>query len=402
MERVQCCIAGGGPAGMMLGLLLARAGVSVLVLEKHADFLRDFRGDTLHPSTLKVMSELGLDDELLKLPHQTVDRFALQFEDATVGVGALDRLDHPFPFIVLMPQWDFLDFLARQARRYPSFRLRMQAEATGLIEDGDRVVGLCAATAEGPLDVRADLVVGADGRHSTLRAAAGLKVRTLGVPMDVLWFRIPRHDCDPEAVMGRIVRERLVVLIDRGGYWQVAYLIRKGSLGDVRSHGLEAFRADVARAVPFFADRLEAIATWDEVKLLTVAIDRLERWHRPGLLCIGDAAHAMSPLGGVGINLAIQDAVATANILAGPLRAGTVRDGDLARVQRRREFPTRFTQRIQIMMQNGLIDPVLSGRRAPTAPTLMRWAAKLGLMQRLFGRVAGVGVRPEHVQTREA
>jgi 2-polyprenyl-6-methoxyphenol hydroxylase-like FAD-dependent oxidoreductase len=402
MERVQCCIAGGGPAGMMLGLLLARAGVSVLVLEKHADFLRDFRGDTLHPSTLRVIGELGLADELLELPHQKVRRFALQFEDATVGVGALDRLDHPFPFIALMPQWDFLDFLARQARRYPGFRLMTNTEATELIEDAGRIVGLRATTPEGPLEVRADLVIGADGRHSTLRAAAELKVRDLGVPIDVLWFRMPRRDSDPAAVMGRIVRERLVVLIDRGSYWQVAYVIRKGSLDDVRRHGLDAFRADVARAVPIFADRLDAIANWDEVKLLTVTIDRLERWHRPGLLCIGDAAHAMSPLGGVGINLAIQDAVATANILAEPLRAGTVRDSDLARLQRRREFPTRVTQRIQIMMQNGLIDPVLTGKRAPKAPTLMRWAAKLGLMQQMFGRVTGIGVRPEHVRTREA
>jgi 2-polyprenyl-6-methoxyphenol hydroxylase-like FAD-dependent oxidoreductase len=402
MERVRCCIAGGGPAGMMLGLLLARAGVPVLVLEKHADFLRDFRGDTLHPSTLKVMGELGLADALLKLPHQKVDRFALQFVDTTVAVGALDRLHHPFPFIALMPQWDFLDFLARQARRYPSFELRLKAEATGLIEDAGRVVGLRAATAEGPIEIRADLVVAADGRHSTLRAAAGLEVRSLGVPMDVLWFRMPRRDGDPEAVMGRIARERLVVLIDRGTYWQVAYLIRKGSMDDVRSRGLDAFRADVARAVPFFADRIEAIAGWDDVKLLTVTIDRLTRWHRAGLLCIGDAAHAMSPLGGVGINLAIQDAVATANILAEPLRAGHVADGDLARVQRRREFPTRATQWLQVAMQNGLIDPVLSGSRAPTAPIVMRWASRLGLGQRLFGRVVGVGVRPEHVHTREA
>jgi 2-polyprenyl-6-methoxyphenol hydroxylase-like FAD-dependent oxidoreductase len=399
METVQCCIAGGGPAGMVLGLLLARAGVKTLVLEKHADFLRDFRGDTLHPSTLQVMHELGLLEELLTLPHQKASRLELQFEDQTLQIASLEGLGLRCPFIALMPQWDFLDFLARHARQYPNFALKMRAEATELVEEDGRVVGLRAVTADGMLEVRADLVVGADGRHSTVREKSGLEVEELSVPMDVLWFRVERVPGDPANIMGRIVPNRLVVLIDRGSYWQVAYLIKKDSFEEIERAGLRAFQADVRRAVPFFGDRVKALADWNDIKLLTVRVDRLEKWHRPGLVCIGDAAHAMSPLGGVGINLAIQDAVATANILAAKLRSGAATEDDLARVARRRRLPTRFIQRFQVVFQNGIIDPVLRGTRSPRAPLLFRLLVKLGFTRRFAGKLIGVGIRPEHVRS---
>jgi 2-polyprenyl-6-methoxyphenol hydroxylase-like FAD-dependent oxidoreductase len=399
MESVRCAIAGGGPAGMMLGLLLARAGIPVLVLEKHADFLRDFRGDTLHPSTLGLMAELGALEALLALPHQEVSRFAIEFDERCVPIARLDRLPQRCKFIALMPQWDFLNFLAEHAKRYPSFALRTEAEVSGLIEESGRVVGLRAETPDGPIEVRADLVIGADGRHSTVRAAAGLEVRALGVPLDVLWFRISRRESDPGEVMARFAKRRMCVMIDRGGYWQVAYLIRKGSFDAVKARGLDAFRDEVRRAIPYLDTRVGEIASWDDVRLLTVAIDRLERWHRPGLLCIGDAAHAMSPVGGVGINLAIQDAVATANILAGRLRDGAPASDDLARVQRRREFPTRVTQRLQMLVQNGLIDPILRGEREAVPPLAMRIIGRCSMLQRFAGRLMGVGVRPEHVRT---
>ena len=390
MERVQCCIAGGGPAGMMLGLLLARAGVKTLVLEKHADFLRDFRGDTLHPSTLQVMAELGLRDELLSLPHSRVSGLSIQFEDETLEIANLGS-----QFIALMPQWDFLDFLARHASAYPNFALEMRTEVTGLIEEGRSVVGVRA----GEREIRADLTVGADGRHSIVREKAGLAVEELGAPLDVLWFSIERREGDPSNVMGRIVPRRMVVLLDRNTYWQVAYLIKKDSFEEIRAAGLAAFRAELRRAVPFFGDRVNALQDWNDIKLLAVRVDRLARWHRPGLLCIGDAAHAMSPIGGVGINLAIQDAIATANLLAAKLRDSSVTEDDLARVARRRAFPTKFIQRIQVIFQNRMIDPVLRGGRSGRAPFVLRLLVKLGLTRRLFGQIFGVGIRPEHVRS---
>ena len=384
---------------MMLGLLLARAAVDVIVLEKHADFLRDFRGDTIHPSTLELMHELGLLDEFLRLPHQAVPSVSLQIGDETFPIADLTRLPTRCKFVALMPQWDFLDFLARQARRWPTFHLRMDAEVTELIQDNARVIGARATTADGSLEVRSHLVIGADGRSSVVRAQAGLPVHDLGAPMDVLWFRVARRSGDPEAIMGRLDAGRILVLINRGDYWQCGLVIMKGAVEELRRHGLEHFRTTVAQLAPFLRDRVEEIASWEAIKLLTVKVDRLERWWRPGLLCIGDAAHAMSPIGGVGINLAIQDAVAAANILAPPLRQGRVRVEDLRRVERRREFPTRVIQRMQLTMQQRVIAPVLGTSSTLRAPLALKVISRTPALRRLIGRVIGLGVRPEHVRT---
>ncbi|HEY0393124.1 MAG TPA: FAD-dependent oxidoreductase, partial [Candidatus Elarobacter sp.] len=339
--RVRCCIAGGGPAGMMLGYLLARAGVDVAVLEKHADFLRDFRGDTVHPSTLEVMWELGLLDPFLARPHQEVPQIAGRIGGTFVTIADFSRLHTRCRFIALMPQWDFLNFLDEHGRAYPGFRVLMRAEVTELIEENGRVAGVRASAPDGPLEIRADLVVGADGRRSTVRERAGLAVRDLGAPIDVLWMRLSKRADDPTTALGRFDAGRILVTLDRGDYWQCAYVIRKGGLDALKERGLDALRADVVAIAPFTRDRVGELRTWDDVKLLTVTVDRLRRWYRPGLLCIGDAAHAMSPLGGVGINLAIQDAVAAANVLAEPLRARTVTLKHLAAVEKRRTFPIR-------------------------------------------------------------
>jgi 2-polyprenyl-6-methoxyphenol hydroxylase-like FAD-dependent oxidoreductase len=329
---VRCCVGGGGPAGMMLGLLLARAGVDVLVLEKHADFLRDFRGDTIHPSTLEVMHELGVLAEFLRLPHQEARGLTVQIGDVALPVADFTHLPTRCRFIAFMPQWDFLNFLAEQGTRYPTFGLRRRTEATGLVEESGRVVGVLATTPEGPLEVRADLVVGADGRHSVVREKAGLRVEELGAPMDVLWFRLSRRPSDPDQTMGRFEAGRIFVLINRGDYWQSGYVIPKGSLERIRGAGLQAFRDGVAQLAGLTGERVEELRDWGQIKLLTVRVDRLSRWYRPGVLCIGDAAHAMSPVGGVGINLAIQDAVATANLVAAPLREGRLTTDHLRRV----------------------------------------------------------------------
>jgi len=384
---------------MMLGFLLARAGVSVTVLEKHADFLRDFRGDTVHPSTLEIMHELGLLEEFLKLPHSEVREVSMQIGKDRVVIGHFEHLPVHCKFVALMPQWDFLNFIAEHARRYQTFDLRMRAEATGLIEENGRIVGVRAATADGELEVRADLTVGCDGRHSIVRAKAGLESDDYGAPMDVMWFRLSRKPGDSEETVGHIENARMIVMLNRNDYWQCAYVIPKGSADKVRRDGLDKFRAAVGGMSPLTRDRLDEIDSWDKVKLLTVAVDRLRLWYRLGLLCIGDAAHAMSPIGGVGINLAVQDAVAAANILADPLRRGAVTIETLKEVQQRREFPTRFTQRLQIVMQNNIISPALSGTR-PSAPffmKMMQWP----LLRRIPGRVLALGIRPEHVRTPE-
>lgn len=398
----RCCIAGGGPAGMMLGLLLARAGVGVLVLEKHADFLRDFRGDTIHPSTLEVLHELGMLERFLALPHQKVSRINGQFGDLALTVADFSSLSTQCRFVAFIPQWDFLAFLAKEAARYPTFHVRMQAEAVDLIEDTGRVVGLQVRTPDGPLEVRADLVVGADGRHSIVRTQAGLSVEEFGAPMDVLWFRLSRKPGDPTAPVGRFDTGRIFIMLNRGDYWQCGFVIPKGSRDQLQAKGLPAFQESVAQLSSFAADRVGELHDWDQIKLLTVQVDRLRQWYREGLLCIGDAAHAMSPVAGVGINLAIQDAVATANLLAAPLRAGRVSTEDLRRVQRRRDWPTRMTQRMQLFIQDRVIKRVLNEGEPLSAPLLLRLLARFPFLNRIPARMIGVGVRPEHVRTCEA
>lgn len=396
---VQCCIAGGGPAGMMLGLLLARAGVSVLVLEKHADFLRDFRGDTLHPSTLEIMHELGVLEQFLQLPHQKVPRINAQFGDLAFTVAEFSHLPTQCRYVAFMPQWDFLNFLVEVGSRYPMFRISMHTEVTHLIESGGSVVGLRAETPTGPLEVRAPLVVGADGRHSIVRKRAGLVVEELGAPMDVLWFRLSRQSNDPADPMGRFDAGRIFIMLNRGDYWQCGFVIAKGSLDDIRAQGLPLLRESVAKLAPFTADRVHELQDWEQIKLLTVQVDRLRQWYKPGLLCIGDAAHAMSPVGGVGINLAIQDAVATANLLAQPLRDSRVTEPDLAKVQTRRAWPTEMTQRVQLLVQNRVISRVLGSKGPLRPPSALRLLARFPVLRRIPGRMIGLGVRPEHVQT---
>ena len=400
--RTRCCIAGGGPAGMMLGFLLARMGVDVVVLEKHADFLRDFRGDTIHPSTLEVMYELGIVEDFLRRPHQEVRQLKGQIGNETIAVADFTHLPTHCKFLGLMPQWDFLDFIVEQARRYPSFHLKMQAEVTDLLEEGGRVVGVRARSPEGTLEVRADLTIGADGRYSVVRERAGLSVLNLGAPMDVLWMRVSRQPTDPGQTFGRFDTGRILVFLNREDFWQVAYVIPKGKADEMRQQGLPAFRQELVRLAPFLESRVEELRDWDDIKLLTVAVDRLRRWFRPGLLCIGDAAHAMSPIGGVGINLAIQDAVATANILGERLRLGTVNEGDLEVVQQRRSFPTRATQRLQLIVQNNVIRRVLDTTRPLTPPWPVKLLGRWRFLQRIPARVVGLGFRPEHVKTPDA
>jgi 2-polyprenyl-6-methoxyphenol hydroxylase-like FAD-dependent oxidoreductase len=383
---------------MMLGYLLARAGVSVVVLEKHADFLRDFRGDTIHPSTMEVLAELGVLDEFLRLPHQEVRQLRGWVGDVEVTVADFGHLPVRCPFIAFIPQWDFLDFLARHAARFATFELAMQAEATDLIEESGRIAGLRATTAAGPLEIRADLVVGADGRHSVIRQRAGLVVEDLGAPMDVLWFRLPRRPEDPTATMGRFDAGRIVVMLNRGDYWQLGYVIPKGSAAGIRAAGLDRFREGLAATTPFLRDRVDELRSWDDVKLLTVSVDRLRRWYRPGLLCIGDAAHAMSPVGGVGINLAIQDAVAAANRLAAPLRERRVTLDDLEAVQQRRLLPTRVTQRLQVLVQRRLITRALAARQSFRAPLVVRLLNRFPGLARIPARLVGIGIRPEHLE----
>jgi 2-polyprenyl-6-methoxyphenol hydroxylase-like FAD-dependent oxidoreductase len=487
--NVRCCIVGGGPAGMVLAYLLARAGVEALVLEKHADFLRDFRGDTIHPSTLELMYELGLLDEFLKVPHDELRELAAEVGGVRFIVGDFTHVPGHCKFIALMPQWDFLNFMADHAKHYPEFNLRMQAEATDVITEGDRIIGVRAKTQLGPVEIRAELVIGADGRHSVVRQRAELEVETFGSPIDVLWMRISRKPGDPPQTFGHIDSGRILVMIQRGEYWQCAFVIPKGAFNSIREKGLPAFREDIVRLQPFLRGREQELRTWDDAKLLTVVIDRLKKWHRPGLLCIGDSAHAMSPIGGVGINLAIQDAVAAANILAPAFQRGTtpgtipvmdaiseaisptegalpaatamgltpvladapsvgmiapfspsllrsglgdgsarpantafraatpargsgtpsqestyssVTEDDLAAVQRRREFPTRMMQRIQLAIQNRVISRVLSANKQIEIPLVVRLLRNFPVLRRIPAYIVGIGFRPEHVETQDA
>jgi len=389
---------------MMLALLLARAGVDVTVLEKHGDFLRDFRGDTVHPSTLEVMHELGLLEAFLERPHDKArDVRAIIGGEETV-IADFSRLRTRCGFIAMVPQWEFLDFLRDHAVLYPGFHLLMDAQVHSLVEEGGRISGVRATTPQGEVEIRADLVIGADGRRSTVREAAGLKVRSLGAPIDVLWLRIGKHDSDPSGSTGRIGAGRFMAMIDRGTYWQCAFVIQKGGHEAMRERGLEAFRAGIVALVPMFAGRVEAdLASWDQVKLLSVSVDRLEQWWRPGLLCIGDAAHAMSPIGGVGINLAVQDAVAAANILAGPLADRAVPAAALtallAKVQQRRLFPTRITQAVQVAAQNRLLNPLLDSNAVPRMPWQLKLLNRWPALRAIPAYAVGVGARPEHVRS---
>jgi 2-polyprenyl-6-methoxyphenol hydroxylase-like FAD-dependent oxidoreductase len=389
---------------MMLGFLLARAGVDVVVLEKHADFLRDFRGDTVHPSTLQVIAELGLLDEFLKRPHQELAQIVGQVGDVTLTIADFSHLKTACRFIAFMPQWEFLNFIDEHARRYPTFRVLMRAEVTDLIDEDGTIAGVRATTPDGPLEIRADLVVGADGRHSTVRDRAGLEVRDLGAPIDVLWMRLSKHPDDTSVALGRFTAGQIFVTLDRGDYWQCAYVIPKGGFDAVRQRGLAALRQDIAQVAPMMRHRVGELRDWDDIKLLTVSVDRLRRWYRSGLLCIGDAAHAMSPIGGVGINLAIQDAVATANILAERLRTRSVTVRDLAAVERRRTWPVRVIQTFQVFMQNTIFRRALGaqpGSQRMPLPLPFLLLRKFPYLRRFPARFIGMGVRPEHVRTPE-
>jgi 2-polyprenyl-6-methoxyphenol hydroxylase-like FAD-dependent oxidoreductase len=385
----------------MLGFLLARSGIDVIVLEKHADFLRDFRGDTIHPSTLELMYELGLLQEFLKRPHQRVREIVGKVGDQTIAIGDFTHLPTHCKFLAFMPQWDFLNFMAEQGKRYPEFRLMVQTEAVDLIEDNGRIAGVRAKSANGPIEIRSGLTVGADGRRSIVRERAGFEVMDLGAPMDVMWMRISRHSGDPGQTLGRAAAGKVFIMVDRDEYWQCGYVIPKGAAEETRNRGIEKFREEITSLAPFLRDRIDELRDWNDVSLLTVKVDRLKKWFRPGLLCIGDSAHAMSPVGGVGINLAIQDAVAAANILAPKFAAGNVRESDLESVQRRREFPTRATQRLQIAVQNRVIRRVLGSSSPLKPPLLLRLFGRVPALRRIPARVIGIGFRPEHIQTRD-
>lgn len=397
--QTRCCIAGGGPAGVVLGYLLARAGVDVVILEKHADFFRDFRGDTIHPSTLEVIYELGLLEEFLKRPHQEIKEVGGQIGDEFIPLADLTHLPTHCKFLGFMPQWDFLDFFAEHGRKYSQFHLLMAAEVTDLIVVGNTVAGVKATTPSGEIAVHATLTVGCDGRSSTVRERARLQVQSLGAPIDVLWFRVSRQPSDPGQVLGRFIPGKILVMLNREEYWQCAFVIRKGLFEQIKRRGMESFRDDITAVAPFLRDRAQEISDWEQIKLLTVLVDRLRKWYRPGLLCIGDAAHAMSPVGGVGINLAIQDAVATANLLTHPLSENYVSLSHLQKVQWRREFPTKATQWGQVQVQERILSAVLGSPQQVRPPWFLRLFKKFPVLRRIPARLIGIGVRPEHVKT---
>lgn len=402
MSRIvttTCCVVGGGPAGLMAGFLLARAGVDVIVLEKHADFLRDFRGDTIHPSTLRIMDELGLLGEFLRLPHHKAYELSAWIGERQYKVADFASLPGKCNFIAFMPQWDFLDFIAEHARALPNFRLFMQTAGDDLLFDDERVCGVLAKDPDGELRIEARLVIAADGRSSLMRADAKLPVEDFGAPMDVLWFKLPRKASDPDESFGRVAPGRMLAMIDRGSYWQCGCVIPKGDAEKLRENGIETFRDSIAGLTPFLADRVCVLKDWSDVSLLTVQVNRLKIWSRPGLLCIGDAAHAMSPVGGVGVNLAIQDAVAAANLLGAKLRDDSLSDEDVRGVQRRREFPTRVTQAIQLAIQDRVVRSVLAAEKPFEAPLALRLLNAVPLLRRLPARLIGLGVRPEHIAT---
>jgi 2-polyprenyl-6-methoxyphenol hydroxylase-like FAD-dependent oxidoreductase len=388
---------------MMLGYLLGRAGIDVVVLEKHADFFRDFRGDTVHPSTLQVMDELGLIDGFLKLPHQRLQKMDGLFGGTPVRIADLSRLRTKYPFIAFMPQWDFLNFLREAGKRFASLKVMMNTEAVDLIRRGETITGVRAKTPDGIVDIEADLTIACDGRHSTVRERAGLEVEEIGAPMDVLWFRVGRKADESENLFARVERGKMMITFDRGDYWQCAYVIAKGQYDAVKARGLQALRDDVVCMAPILKSGIADVKSFDDLKLLTVAINRLTRWTRPGLLLIGDAAHAMSPVGGVGVNLAVQDAVATANLLADKMQHGCPSEDELDAVRRRREFPVKMTQRMQMIVQNNIISGALQGGDRPLkVPLIVRLITALPWLQGIPARLLALGVRPEHVQSKAA
>ena len=395
--QTTCCVVGGGPAGMVLAYLLAEKGIDVTVLEKHKDFFRDFRGDTVHPSTLNVLDELGLLKEFLDLPHEQVASLGLIIGDSEFQIADFSHVPAVCKFVALMPQWDFLNFISGHAKAFPSFQLLMQHEATGLITEGERITGILARNEDGEVRIHAHLVVGCDGRHSRTRNAAGLDVIEHGVPIDVLWFRISRKPDDPSQVLGNVNYGKALILINRSDYFQAGLIIKKGSYADIQARGLDALRSDIHKIAPYLGDRLNELDNWDKIQILTVQINRLRRWYRPGLLCIGDAAHAMSPAGGVGINLAIQDAIGAARILAGPLQERNVSVADLAAVEKRRTLPTRVTQAIQLGAHRGFAG-VFENPGPLQAPWQLKAAVRIPGFQRAVGYAVGIGVRPEHVR----
>jgi 2-polyprenyl-6-methoxyphenol hydroxylase-like FAD-dependent oxidoreductase len=401
VTRTGCCVVGGGPAGLVLGLILARAGIRTTVLEKHADFLRDFRGDTVHASTLALLDELGLGEQFGALPPRWVEKISVQLDSGTYGVADLTRLPGRHQHIALVPQWDFLNVIADASRQEPSYELIMRAEVTDLLWDGHRIGGVSYRQDGQDHQLEADLVVGCDGRSSVVRERAGLRLRTFGVPMDVLWFRLPRLEGDPEGAIGRISRSNLLIMIDRGDYFQIGVVIKKGSIATLRDHGIEAFRQRLRNAVPWLRARVELLESFDDLRLLSVVLSRLPRWYREGVLCIGDAAHAMSPVGGIGINLAVQDAVAAGRILTPSLRTGPVATATLRAVQRRRWLPTVFTQAFQqvahrFVVATSIAEDDDAGPRSTSAPLPLRVMRRLPLLQAIPGYFLGIGLLPEH------
>ena len=396
---MRVVIAGGGPAGMMCGFLLARAGIDVTVLEKHKDFLRDFRGDTVHPSTLTAISEMGLLEEFLTLPHQEVKELHVEIGGRMFTAGDFGHVPGPGKFICLMPQWDFLNFLADKAKAFPHFRLLMEAKASALLGDENCIAGVHAQTRDGGMDINADLVIGADGRHSVIRDLAGFNPQELGAPIDVIWMRLPRIDSDPKEPVARLAAGQFFIMLYRGDYWQCALVVPKGEFAKIQQDGIEKFRASLKTIAGFAVERVDVLKSFDEVSLLTVTVNRLIQWAKPGLLCIGDAAHAMSPVGGVGINLAVQDAIATANLLWKPLSNGMPTLDELNTVQERRMFPTRITQAAQVAIQNNIVTPLLAHKGAIQLPIFVRLLDSFPLLRRLPAYAVGIGVRPEHIQS---